>query len=76
MRDSPRYNSGRHKIGLFLRPPKTPFYSLYAVYDNLVRILLNFHMSDLESIDFDDGQDFYFGEYEGARNDHQIFARF
>lgn len=26
-------------------------------------------MSDLGSIDFDDGQDFYFGEYEGARND-------
>ena len=26
-------------------------------------------MSDLGSIDFDDGQDFYFGEYEGGRND-------
>ena len=26
-------------------------------------------MSDLGSIDFDDGQDFYFGEYEGARNE-------
>ena len=26
-------------------------------------------MSDLGSIDFDDGQDFYFGEYEGGRNE-------
>lgn len=26
-------------------------------------------MSDLGSIDLEDGNDFYFGEYEGERND-------